>query len=538
MAITTVYIFTLLIFLLCLLLLLLLAAFFYLLWARNSGRFPFPRPPFPPEAFYIQDQLILTGPETLLDDLAQPQRGARLERLERLRFSELGDQVLNCPGLPHSAAPGKGLVIDLYRITGQFPDIARTIERINNLLGGQAGQIAKDPNWLTGHPFEAEGSPFEAEGSPFEAEGSSSGPLSGLAQAEFFMKQWAFRNIELGSPQFTGQGVRVGIFDTSPYQGVAPDTATVKSVVLAQTPADLALNVLHPTPSATLAPASGPAIDVRNHGYYIAGLVHALAPGSDIRLVRVLGNDNRGDLFTLLKAVFNFLKEAVNDQANPPAGLVINLSLGVRVAPDEARFGLPGAIVALQYMQNAARCLGAVTAAAAGNNSAPNPALPEPANLPARWVSGMGVAASTIENRRACFSNQGHIAAPGGDGRAIGKDGDGECKPRTTDCQDADCPAAVVGPVILPPYTDENKTAYLFWSGSSFSAPLVSGLAALVIQAGQGQFTPNQVEALITCGATPTDDPNLGAGVINVRRTLEECLAARTSTQDQSQKAS
>ena len=63
-------------------------------------------------------------------------------------------------------------MIDLYRITGQFPDVARTIERINNLLGGQAGQVAKDPNWLTGHPFEAEGSPFEAEGSPFEAEGS------------------------------------------------------------------------------------------------------------------------------------------------------------------------------------------------------------------------------------------------------------------------------------------------------------------------------------------------------------------------------
>ena len=106
MAITTVYIFTLLIFLLCLLLLLLLAAFFYLLWARNSGRFPFPRPPFPPEAFYIQDQLILTGPEALLDDLAQPQRGARLERLERLRFSELGDQVLTvpvCPTVPHLA---------------------------------------------------------------------------------------------------------------------------------------------------------------------------------------------------------------------------------------------------------------------------------------------------------------------------------------------------------------------------------------------------------------------------------------------------
>jgi subtilisin family serine protease len=538
MAITTVYFFTILICLLCLLLLLLIAALFYLLWARNTGRFPFPRLPFPAEEFYIQDQIILTGPEALLDDLARPQRGARLERLERLRFSELGDRVLDCPGLPHSDAPGKGLVIDLYRITGQFPDVARTIGRINNLLGGQAGQVSKDPNWLTGHPFEAEGSPFEAEGSPFEAEGSPSGPTPGLAQPEVFMKQWAFRNIELGSPKYTGQRVRVGIFDTSPYQGLPPDTATLKTVVLAQTPSDLELSVLHPTPSATPAPATGKAVDVRNHGYFIAGLVHALAPDSDIHLIRVLGNDNRGDLFTLLKAVFNFLKEAVKEQDNQPSGLVINLSLGVRVAPDEARFGLPGAVVALQYLMNAARCLGSVVAAAAGNNSAASPALPEPANLPARWVSAMGVAASTIDNQRACFSNQGRIAAPGGDGRPVGEQTDAGCHPRTTDCKDADCSSAVVGPVILPPYTDETKTAYLFWSGSSFSAPLVSGLAALVIQAGQGRFTPNQVEVLITCGATPTEDHYLGAGVINVRRTLEECLPAQTPSSDKSQKAS
>jgi subtilisin family serine protease len=522
-------------FLLCLLFLLfilILAIILYLFWAYTRSRFPFGPSIYPPAEYYIQDQIILTGPGTVLDNLAAQLSGTTLVslvRLDRLPFSELGEGIKDCFGLP---APAEGLVIDLYQIRGLLPNVERAIRRINRVLGNQAGVVIKDPNWLTGKPFDPEGSPFDPEGSPFEPagspfdpEGSSTGPVTKLANPDDFMAQWAFQVIDLAAGRFNAEGIHVGIFDSSPFDNVTSDTLVHKVIAMTGMPVtelgEFSLDVLHPTPSAKPAPSKKRNIDVRNHGFFIAGLIHAVAPQSQLRLVRVLGNDNRGDLFTLLKAIFNFLKE---NQREELTGQVINLSLGVRLPPEEAKFGLPVEILSLKYLMSAARCLGAVVVAAAGNDSYEVP-LPFPSNLPGGWPTGLGVAATNIKNLRACFSNQGRLAAPGGDGRSE-KQSDPDCKPRNDECTDEDYSLAIVGPIIQPPYKDDNNNGYIFWSGSSFSTPLVSGLAALVIRAGGGSLSPSEVESLILCGCTPTGDPYLGSGVINIRRTLLECLPA------------
>lgn len=470
---------------------------------------------YPPEAFYVQDQVIVMGSQADVDAAmgSLPAGTMRLE--ERLEMTPMLND-LACPGLPAGSQ-----VVDLYRMTAPADTVNSMIEDIERAAGTR--DVTAEPNWLTGAPWEIEGSPWEIEGSPWEIEGGSgSSSTAPAAQPADYQQQWAWRpeaiDLQRLRGGLTGQGVRVGVFDTSPFVDPAPGApAGIQTISWVDQPAPFALTVHHPAPAATLPPesADSPA-DLSNHGLFVAGLVYAVAPGSSIELIRVLGNDNRGDLFTLNRELVNFIGEPSRVQ---PAGTVINLSLGLRIPPEEAGFELPDQVQSLRDILAIARCLNIVVVAAAGNNSAAA-TTPEPANLPAAWTSVIGVAASNQANRRACFSNQGDVAAPGGDGRTA--NGPATCIPQLAECKGADCPYALVGPVLMPPAA----TGYTYWTGSSFAAPQVTGLAALVLEMGGRSLTAADVQAIIECGARPAG-PHLGSGVINVRRTLTRCLGLR-----------
>lgn len=491
-----------------------------LIWLLRGSPAFVPRR-YPPSEYYIQDELILTGPSASIDAaIARANTaflGLRFTLLRRLEFRSLEPGVLNCPGLPHTDQPGQDLVIDLYRFSGPFSSIQRALRQIQNALGPEAGQVARDPNWLTGQPHEVEGSPHEVEGSPHEVEGSGLKPQQ-ITAADNFWKQWALENIGFFRGERDGDGVRVGVFDASPFKNLPMDSDTAHNLLLATE--SFSVTVRHPQKLTNL-PAGGKTYgDLSNHGYFASGLIKALAPNCDLHLIQVLDDDNRGDLFRLLAAIFEFLMQNL---AQPPQfGTVLNCSLGIRLAPAEARFGLPNELLALKYLMIAAHCLNVTVVSAAGNESG-NRTMPQPANWPAALPMVIAVAANTHDLRRSCFSNQGQIAAPGGDGRPVLRTDSDGCQPRNTGCSGPDCPSSVIGPVLNPPYSDESNTAHAFWSGTSFSAPLVTGLAARLIQIGQGAFSPSEVAALIACGATRTNDPTLGAGVINLQRSLNLC---------------
>ena len=532
-------IFWILLLLLILLFLLLILLLLYLLWARAHGRFPFPR--YPRSEFYIQDQVIVTGPAARVTAVLTGLSGISEAPIRVLNIGDLFDPGQTCPPLPAD------LVIALYQLTGLAPDVERAIAQIKAAAGVNADVIG-EPNYLSGHPWDPEGSPWDPEGSPWDPEGSPWDPegspfdiLLGLlgihrkktpampAQPDWFMEQWALRAIALpltppGQPYplpVSGRGVRVGVFDTSPYfPALGEDQSADVASTLAQNPGSEVLHVRHPHFYAHPAPSTRSVTDVRNHGYYVSGLIHALAPNTDLHLVRVLDAFNRGDTFTLTAAIFDFLVQS--RAAAKLHSTLINLSLGIRVPPAEAGFNLPIEVLSLKYVLQAARCLGVVTVAAAGNDSA-HLSGPEPADLPAAWNTALGVAATNPQNQRACFSNVGEIAAPGGDGRALGDkrtSSQNGCTPRNADCVGPDSPWSVIGPVLEPP---AGSTGYIFWSGTSFATPLVSGLAALVLECGRGSLSPQQVEDVLKCGAVKTGDPNLGAGVINVPATLACC---------------
>lgn len=512
-------------------LLLLLLILLWLLLANARGQKPEepPKEPpqeppsiptaFPPEEFYVQDQLIVSGPAA---SVAAAVRAAgdliRTEPLRRLAFGDLDAEVRAC--LNECADwDFSDYVMDLYQLSGREDAVAAAIAAINRAVG-RGGSVRAEPNWLSGHPWDPTGSPWDPTGSPWDPTGSS-GSGSQSAPPELFLKQWALRQIDLFGvqEQVSGRGVRIGVFDTSPYDEMEVG-GNGRTLDWVNEPAPLHLTLTnYPVPA-----VDHSARDLSNHGLFAAGLAHAVAPAAEIHLIRVLNQNNKGDLFTLNQALFDFI--LANAPAQRPEGLLgvaINLSLGIRVPPDEAGFNLPVAVQSLRDILRVAHCAQIVIVAAAGNDSANQP-QPEPAQLPANWLPIIGVSGSNQNGGRGCFSNRGDLAAPGGDGRPDRQDPT-RCVPANDACDDGDCPTALIGPVIKTAH----NTGFAYWSGTSFAAPLVTGLAALVIERGGGQLAPKEVRQIIECGLAPVTDEALGKGIIHVANTLnnfERCAAA------------
>jgi hypothetical protein len=485
--------------------------------------------PPPPEAeeprYYVEDQVIVTGPAEAIDGTIDRSRAALIEaeivltRVERLNLTFLGAFTETCPALPDVSAPDGLVVIDQYKFTSP-PEREAPVQQVIGILEDatlRVDGISSEPNYLTGRPPEpVEGDPWSIAGSPWSIAGSPWSKVLGLAN-QAFRDQWAFGEdgIDLGAGSVPGpvlgQDVHIGVFDTSPFP------ATVASAVFSMTE-PLELNLVHPMPGGRLT-ADPDAPDVSDHGLFVSGLVHGVAPQSEIYLIRVLDDTAQGDLQTLNKALVNFITQtlAISDTLD---GVVINLSLGVHSPTGEV---LPSEITSLDTILSAARCFGMVVVAASGNDSAGS-TDPLPPQIPAEWESTIGVAASNIKKQIACFSNftkTETVLAPGGDGKLPG------CIPALDECvgtegtevaqEEGGCPLALISLSLA------SDTGYGYWNGTSFSAPLVSGLAALlydqegetladVLARGQGVEKVEHIRDVI--------ENNLVGDVVNVEASL------------------
>lgn len=507
-------------------LLLLLLLLILLLWSLiggkaafvgRSGQYP---PQYPPEEFYVPGQIIIRGPEAAVDAAVEavPESVVILNHdseNDRIRFSELPAEVQQCFG-QYTGIDFENFIIARYTFSDTEADVATAIRAINEAVG-RGSDVRAEPNWLSGHMWETSGFGWE----PWEPTGSGEGG-GHPAPANFFTQQWAFRQIGLENIEEhqCGANVRIGIFDTWPSDG-AGEAVTAASLTWVAGPSPLNIGGVNSRYVLPEEKAGEP--NLSSHGLFTAGLAQAVAPEAEIQVYRVLNKSNKGDLFSLIRAIFDFIEDnAPRIAGERQYGAVINLSLGIRVPPDAAQMYLPLEVQALRDILRAARCAGIVVVAASGNSSADSP-QPKPADLPANWSEIIGVASSNQGDGRSCFSNRGDLAAPGGDGGRKPED-PSVCLPLNDACHDPDCGYAVIGPVLQ---NGDYPEGYAFWSGTSFSTPMVAGLAACVIASGQGQLTPAQVRRIIECGATASD-PALGKGVINVANTLnrfEECLA-------------
>jgi subtilisin family serine protease len=533
------------------------------------------------EAYFVDNQIIVMGVESQITNV--------ITRTEEGLSITLGNPVGNCslgylgqlPGASNvdfgAAHFSRGdlswLKLQLYYLNtaGQPLSVLDVVNTINALGNGK---VVADPNYSTARSVETLycGNPNEGGGSPNEGGGS---PLTGIgpaAAAELFKQQWALEHIGLvytlhytpvvASLGEGGKGVRVGVFDTSPPFTASVEITRVESVTArGKTIMTQTIDWVTPMLTLTVVPSSvQPVIqplppitdtsifsDVSDHGLFVAGLIHEVAPNSDIRLYEVLNRHGCGYLWGLVTRMHEFISW-VNSDRGQLRGAVANLSLGVvKPGGDEVITITQGTrtktttimdeVESLLLAMDAAYHSGIVVVAAAGNQSWPDEYQTQPRapQLPAGYPFVIGVAGINPNRQRSCFSNWGDVSAPAGEG------GEGAvpisrgsvitetimCAPKLQECK-GDCPTAIIGPVFT--WTTVYSSHYAYWAGTSFATPLVSGLAALTLEAGAiptstaAQTTawiwlsPNDVAWAIKCGAATAD------GVINIPYTFLRCI--------------
>jgi subtilisin family serine protease len=207
--------------------------------------------------------------------------------------------------------------------------------------------------------------------------------------------------------------------------------------------------------------------EARGHGTHVAGLVSLVAPEARLLPVRVLDADGRGDMVSVAAGIYLAIQRGVN---------VINMSLGSLNGSDMVE-------LALEEAEEA----GIVCVSSAGNWGSENPR-----EFPARSSHVLAIAAVDDEKRPAEFSSYGHHVAMSAPGVAL----------RST-------------------YIDGS---YVLWSGTSMSAPLISGSVALLLElhpdwtrADVAQRIGDTASALNDCTAL---EEMFGRGVIDAGAAL------------------
>jgi subtilisin family serine protease len=228
-----------------------------------------------------------------------------------------------------------------------------------------------------------------------------------------------------------------------------------------------------------------------DHGIFVTGLIRDVAPGAQIRLIRVLNDYGGGDLYNIFAALTDLELELLSGHIRR---LVINLSLNIM--PDIRRLPyvwfdhrqlpstqLAGAVRVLAHIEDGLRLLfeslfayGVLIVAAAGNDSVlanKQGQKPRPPRIPALYETTLSVASVNSRFAPSIFANAACMPPLNTGVATFGGDSDGELDVNGL-------PEAVRGVYIAPtfPGGEQNVSGWADWSGSSFATAIVSGLGA------------------------------------------------------------
>jgi hypothetical protein len=397
--------------------------------------------------------------------------------------------------------------------------IVRAVNRPQGLRVQRDGEVIGDvtlvmPNWLT------------TGGSHHGASGSGGGPgappiaittteLPGLAAiAEGSPLGWPFhirfgRNGNDANEQAVegsnrGEGTIVLVLDTAPTRAAIEQSPIANPLFqsLRQRLGDLTISVreLGDLPTVPVEPSGGgDPYRMTDHGLFVAGLIHDIAPRAEIRLWRVLNDFGGGDLCTLVQALAEAL-ETAQDERKP---VLINLSLVINMPVEtlNALWASPNFNFQQRFDATLDVALGEIRAtdcvavAAAGNGSGGEGPAQEP-RYPARFDTVIAVAAANRGGQPALFADRGEVqsgttpngvATFGGDADRSGG-GNPAIRPTVhlasgTPIRDA--PIGIMISATVPQDNGQaNETGWAYWAGSSFATPIVTGLTACLVSAG------------------------------------------------------
>ena len=521
--------------------------------------------------FLIDDQVIVLGTQADIttvigthdgggNPVTPGLAGIRLNLIENCDLSYLNTRRNPDPQLAEQQR--ETLVMQLFEIQKQAGVAVDTTESVVSRINAARGddlinpefQIYADPNYLTSLLDSTTDTCYLPNPGGGGGGGRDFGdpgllPL-GDDTSRAFMNQWAFvgsRGINYtDSSEFTGREVQVGVFDTSPFRGPLP----IRRIGIAlPSPLWIITRNAIDTPKQD---AAGPTL-TSNHGLFVSGLIHRIAPKSRLELIRVLGDDGCGESYQIAKALHAYISRK-SSWTGDLDETVVNLSLGIAM-PNEEEQALKPKIAwnqlksidpisglrilnsySLKEAIDEANRKGAIIVAAAGNDS------DRPKNrvidmvFPAKYENVLGVAATNPEREFACYSNVGDVSAPGGEGGETTRtkpDRTTElisCGPRADSwdknpgpnngaaCQDpANCAYGLISLGQIG-----NSPQYIYWAGTSFATPLVSGLAALAYE----ERSKDQAKCIIEKGAqhfgASTTEPNWG--IINLTQSLSSAV--------------
>ena len=334
----------------------------------------------------------------------------------------------------------------------------------------------------------------------------------------------------------TGSGVTVFVLDT------LPPVRRIKAAALAASNSNLLLQDLAesitfkhydlpqfldmpgPMQVATGKDISGQleGFEMPDHGLFVAGIIHDLAHNANIECIRVLNDDGVGDGQTLVKMFNDILKRMSSPGKGKRAGdlyqqpIVINMSLVTTPDDKELSKRLPDVSptdvrATLEMLLEIMTAQGVVIVASAGNDSDPRDTgmnmgsgnamgTRQGPRFPASSENVIAVGALDKFNRPASYSNKPGpkemaIATYGGELPTAISAVNPNSTPPSADCMtSAKVSDAIIGvytalfyPALSandcePSYPIPNSNAWAYWSGTSFATPIISAVAARVLE--------------------------------------------------------